>query len=95
VHLCTGYKNGKDSITEFPADLRSLAGATPVYETLPGWSTPTKGATKVEQLPENARKYIKRLEEVSGVACAIISTGSDRTETIVIPESVVGKWLRG
>ena len=95
VHLCTGYKTPQgNTITEFPADLRSLAGATPVYETMPGWSTPTKGATRVEQLPENALKYVKRLEELSGVGCAIISTGSDRTETIVKPDSIVARWLR-
>jgi adenylosuccinate synthase len=93
VHLCTGYKTSQGTITEFPADLRSLTGAEPLYETMPGWSTPTKGATRVDQLPENARKYIKRLEEVSGVDCAIISTGSDRTETIVKPDSVVARWL--
>jgi adenylosuccinate synthase len=94
VHLCTGYTTPQGTITEFPADLRSLVGATPIYETMPGWATPTKGATQVDQLPENARKYIKRLEELSGVDCAIISTGSDRTETIVKPDSVVGRWLR-
>ncbi len=95
VHLCTGYKTPQgNTITEFPADLRSLAGATPVYETMPGWSTPTKGATRVEQLPENARKYVTRIEELSGVGCAIISTGSDRTETIVKPDSIVARWLR-
>jgi adenylosuccinate synthase len=93
VHLCTGYKTAQGTITEFPADLRSLAGATPIYETMPGWSTPTKGATRFEQLPDNARKYVKRLEEVSGVDCAIISTGSDRTETIVKPDSIVAGWL--
>ena len=94
VQLCTGYRTAQGTITEFPADLRSLAGATPVYETMPGWSTPTKGATRIEQLPENARKYVTRLEELSGVACAIISTGSDRTETIVRPDSIVARWLR-
>jgi adenylosuccinate synthase len=94
VHLCTAYKTAQGTITEFPADLKSLVGATPVYETMAGWSTPTKGATRVAQLPENARKYITRLEEVSGVDCAIISTGSDRTETIVKPDSIVARWLR-
>ena len=44
VQLCTGYDVERDVITEFPADLRLLAGAEPAYETLPGWSTPTKGA---------------------------------------------------
>jgi adenylosuccinate synthase len=93
VLLCTGYRTKNGTITEFPADLRVLTAAEPVYETLPGWSTPTRGATRVEQLPAEARRYVQRLEEVSGVECAIISTGSDRTETIVKPGSEVAKWL--
>ena len=93
VHLCTGYRTPQGVLTEFPADLRALAAAEPVYETLPGWSTPTKGATRIERLPAEARRYIERLEEVSGVPCAIISTGSDRSETIVKPDSVVAGWL--
>jgi adenylosuccinate synthase len=93
VLLCTGYKTPGGTLSEFPADLRSLAAAEPVYETLPGWSAPTKGATKIDQLPPEARRYIERLETVSGVPCAIISTGSDRAETIVRPDSVVAKWL--
>jgi adenylosuccinate synthase len=93
VHLCTGYRTPNGTLSEFPADLRALAGAEPIYETLPGWSTPTKGATRVEQLPSEARRYIERLEEVSGVPCAIISTGSDRGETIVRPGSVVESWF--
>ena len=93
VQLCTGYRTPQGIMTEFPANLRSLATAEPVYETLPGWSAPTKGATRMEDLPAEARRYVQRLEEVSGVPCAIISTGSDRAETIVRPESVVSTWL--
>ena len=93
VLLCTGYKTSNGTLSEFPADLRMLTGAAPVYETMPGWSTPTKGATKIDQLPPEARRYIDRLEAVSGVPCAIISTGSDRAETIVRPDSVVANWL--
>jgi adenylosuccinate synthase len=93
VHLCTGYRTSQGTLTEFPADLRALAAAQPVYETLPGWSAPTKGATRLEQLPAEARRYIQRLEEVSGVECAIISTGSDRAETIVKPGLIVDQWL--
>ena len=93
VQLCTGYKTPTGIITEFPADLRVLAAAEPVYETLPGWTTPTRGATRVEQLPPEARTYIRRLEEVSGVHCAIISTGSDRAETIVTTDGAVARWL--
>jgi adenylosuccinate synthase len=93
VQICTGYKTSAGTITEFPADLRLLASAEPIYETLPGWSSPTKGATRYEQLPPEAQRYVSRLEAVSGVACAIISTGSDRKETIVKDDSVVAEWL--
>jgi len=94
IQLCTGYETATGTITEFPADLRLLAGAAPVYETMPGWSAPTRGVTSFDRLPSEAQRYIRRLEEASGVACAIISTGSDRTETIVRSDSVVAEWLR-
>ena len=93
VLLCTGYRTSAGVLTEFPADLRLLAGAEPVYERLPGWNTPTRGATRLEALPEAARRYVRRLEEVTGVDCAIVSTGSDRGETIVTPGSAVDGWL--
>ena len=93
VLICTGYKTSGGTMSDFPADLRLLNGAEPVYERLPGWSTPTKGVTMFDQLPAGAQRYVRRLEEVSGVDCAIISTGSDRSETIVKPGSVVERWL--
>ena len=93
VKLCTGYRTGNGVISEFPADLRLLTGAEPIYETMPGWSAPTKGATDFAKLPREAQQYIRRLEEVSGAECAIISTGSDRAETIVKKGSAVARWL--
>jgi len=93
VLICTGYQTSAGILREFPADLRPLAGAEPVYERMPGWSTPTKGAVRFEELPVEARRYIDRLEAVTGVACAIISTGSDRRETIIRGGSVVERWL--
>ena len=93
VRLCTGYRTALGTLVDFPADLRVLAAAEPVYETLPGWSAPTKAATRLDELPAEARRYIQRIEEVSGVPCAMISTGSDRAETIVAPGSVVAQWL--
>jgi len=94
VLICTGYKTtGTGTITDFPADLRVLIGAEPVYERMPGWSSPTKGVTEFDRLPAEAQRYVKRLEDVSGVDCAIISTGSDRRETIVKKGSPVELWL--
>lgn len=96
INICTGYRTPQGTIvTEFPADLRILADAEPVYETLPGWTAPTKGARAFEQLPAAAQRYVRRLEEVSGVECAIISTGSDRSETIIRPRTVLEGWLTG
>jgi adenylosuccinate synthase len=94
VLICTGYKTtGTGTITDFPADLRLLIGAEPVYERMPGWSSPTKGVTEFDRLPGEAQRYVKRLEDVSGVDCAIISTGSDRRETIIKKGSAVEQWL--
>jgi adenylosuccinate synthase len=95
VLICTGYRTNGGTIAEFPADLRALAGATPVYERMPGWSSPTRGVTEFESLPLEAQRYIRRLEEVTGVDCAIVSTGSDRSETIVKKGSIVERWLGG
>jgi adenylosuccinate synthase len=95
LNICTGYRTPHGIVTEFPADLRVLASAEPIYETLPGWTSPTKGATTFDALPPQAQHYIARLEEASGVACGIISTGSDRTETILKRGSVVDGWLTG
>ena len=93
VRVCTGYRIGDRVLTEFSADLRLLAAAEPQYETLPGWSSPTRGVTVFDRLPHEAQRYVRRLEEVSGVPCAIVSTGSDRAETIVPPGSMVENWL--
>jgi len=93
VRLCTGYRTPDGELSEFPASLRTLVEAEPIYETLPGWSTPTQGATRIEQLPPEARRYIERLEAVCGVPCAMISTGSERDETIVRADSAVAGWL--
>ena len=84
ISLCTGYKCGDGKVLhEFPADLTRLVGCTPIYEELPGWTTPTRGVQQYDKLPAEARAYIARLEEVTGVPAAIVSTGSDREETIL------------
>ena len=83
IEICTAYRCGSRTLTEFPSDLSQLAACQPVYESMPGWETPTRGARRFADLPENARRYIARLEQVSGVPAAIVSTGSDREDTIL------------
>ena len=93
VKVCTAYQCGDESVTDFPADPRQLVDCIPQYETLAGWSRPTAGARMFEELPVEARRYIDRLEEVTGVPVSIVSTGSDREETIIREESIVTQWL--
>jgi adenylosuccinate synthase len=94
IDICTGYKVGDREVPEYPADQATAAQCTPVYETWPGWQTPTRGVTDYDALPAEAQRYVARLEEVSGVPAAIISTGSDRSETIVRQDGVAARWLR-
>jgi adenylosuccinate synthase len=83
IEICTAYRCGSRTLTEFPSDVAQLAACEPVYESTPGWTTPTRGARRYQDLPENARRYIARLEDVTGVPAAIISTGSERDDTIL------------
>ncbi|HZP49090.1 MAG TPA: adenylosuccinate synthase [Vicinamibacterales bacterium] len=82
IAICTAYRCDGRTITDFPPDPRQLAQCTPVYETMPGWTAPTRGVRAFGQLPDAAKRYIARLEEVSGVPAAIVSTGSERDDTI-------------
>jgi adenylosuccinate synthase len=83
LRICTAYRCGDRLLTEFPSDISQLAACQPVYESMPGWTTPTKGVRRFDDLPQNARNYIARLEEVSGVPAALVSTGSERYDTIL------------
>ena len=85
LSICVGYKDADGNISDIPpmaADGYELV--TPVYESMPGWSENTFGMTDYEQLPQAAKDYIKRLEELTGVPMDIISTGPDRNHTMVV-----------
>jgi adenylosuccinate synthase len=82
IDICTAYRCSGRTLTEFPSDVVQLAACEPVYESIAGWSAPTRGLRQFDELPMAARRYITRLEEVSGVPVAIVSTGSERDDTI-------------
>ncbi|MCW9715232.1 MULTISPECIES: adenylosuccinate synthase [Avibacterium] len=85
IKICVGYKMPNGEIAEFaPLAAKDWEGVEPIYETLPGWKESTFGVTDVNKLPENTRKYIKRIEEVTGVPVDILSTGPDRVETMIL-----------
>ena len=82
VSLCVAYELDGERIDRVPFD--GLSRVTPVYEEMPGWSESTVGVQSAEALPQAARDYITRLENLVGAPIDIISTGPDRVETIVL-----------
>ncbi len=82
VKICTGYKYEGKVYEEFPSDIEMLWACEPVYEEHPGWLSDITKSRKYDELPENARGYLKRLEELLGVKIKIVSVGSRREETI-------------
>ena len=84
IRICVGYtcKNGNPVLN--PVDSEDYEGLVPVYEEVPGWSDSTLGARALDELPEQARNYIKKIEAVVGAPIDIISTGPERLETIVL-----------
>ena len=94
IKLCTGYRVGGQVVSDFPASASLLERCEPVYETWPGWSRPTAGVRTFDSLPDEARRYVARLEELCDVPVAIVSTGSDRADTIVREESAIASWFR-
>lgn len=83
LKVCTAYKVHGELTEEIPATNLLLEQVEAVYETVPGWSTPTSGITSFDQLPKEAKDYIAFLEERTGVEVGCVSTGPERSETIV------------
>jgi len=84
IKICTGYKNKKgEEIANTPSSIEIWQTIEPIYETLPGWSEKTHRVTEYEKLPQNARSYIERIEKLTGIPVDIISTGAERSETII------------
>ena len=85
IKICTGYKTPTGEILDVPPmAAEGYEVVEPIYEEMPGWDEPSFGVTSFDALPANAKAYIKRLEEVTGVPMDIISTGPDRNETMIL-----------
>ena len=82
LKIATGYRIDGAVQTLFPAGVRKLEVAEPVYETLPGWRTPTTGARSMSDLPPNARAYLHRIEELVGTPVAMVSVGTRRSQVV-------------
>jgi adenylosuccinate synthase len=84
VKICTGYRVADVDHDYFPFDLGLLNGAEPIYESLPGWNEPTSGARSYGELPERARQYLERIQELTGVGIAYVSVGTKREQIISV-----------
>ena len=84
LKLCTAYRYKQETLTEFPLALNVLEQCEPIYEELPGWSEDISGIRDLNDLPENAGNYLKRIEEIVETPIQIVSVGPDREDTIVL-----------
>ncbi|MCM3715959.1 adenylosuccinate synthase [Halalkalibacter oceani] len=84
LKICTAYKYRGEIMEEFPASLKVLAECEPVYEELPGWDEDITGAKSLGELPVNARHYIERVSQLTGIPLTIFSVGPDRSQTNLV-----------
>ncbi|MCI6276543.1 MAG: adenylosuccinate synthase [Clostridium sp.] len=84
IKMCVGYEFEGKVIDYFPASLEDLAKCKPIYEEFEGWGEEIKDAKTFDELPENAKKYLNRIEELTGVEISIVSIGPKRSETIEV-----------
>jgi len=83
INICTAYKMGDKVITDFPASLEDLAKCEPIYEELDGWNEDITSVERFEDLPENAKKYVSRIEKLIDVNVDMVSVGPNRKQTII------------
>lgn len=84
LKICVAYKYKGETINEYPASLKVLAECEPVYEELPGWTEDITSVRTLSELPENARHYIERISQLTGIPLSIFSVGPDRAQTNVV-----------
>ena len=88
LKICIAYRYDGKIIEEFPASLKVLAKCEPIYEELPGWTEDITGCKSLSELPVNARHYLERVAQLTGIPLSIFSVGPDRKQTNV----VVNPW---
>ncbi|MCC6195425.1 MAG: adenylosuccinate synthase [Burkholderiales bacterium] len=84
IKVCTSYRMDGCALDLIPTGAEAVARCMPVYETMPGWRESTVGARSFAALPANARAYLRRIETLAGAPIAMVSTGPDRDETILV-----------
>jgi adenylosuccinate synthase len=90
LKVCVGYRIGDRALDYFPSSMKDQANVEPIYEYFDGWSETTRGARSWKDLPANAIKYVKRIEELVSCPVAILSTSPDRDDTILVKDPFEG-----
>jgi adenylosuccinate synthase len=93
IKVCIGYKLDGKTCESLPAVSQDLRRVEPVYATLPGWQSSTLGMTQMTSLPANALRYVDFLSKQIGVEIGLVSTGPERTQTIIVSDSALGRWM--
>ncbi len=84
LKICVAYEHRGKRIEEFPASLKVLSECKPIYEELPGWTEDITGVKSLDELPDNARHYIERVSQLTGIPLSIFSVGPDRSQTNMV-----------
>ena len=84
IKICVGYRLRGERIDILPLDADDISACEPVYEHFEGWREPTVGITQWQRLPENARRYLERIQQCMGAPIDMVSTGPDREQTILL-----------
>jgi adenylosuccinate synthase len=84
IRICTEYRSGGKTYRDFPASVKVLKTAEPVWEEMEGWDEPLSGAKRLADLPKNAQRYVRRLEEIVGAEMILVSVGPGREQTIML-----------
>ncbi len=84
LRICTGYEIGGQRMRRLPAGAAAQAAAVPVFETIEGWRASTRGARSWADLPAQAVKYVRRIEELVEAPVTLLSTSPERDDTILV-----------
>jgi adenylosuccinate synthase len=90
LKICVGYQVGGETLRRLPAAPMAQAAAVPVYETMPGWSESSRGARSWGELPAQAVKYVRRIEELTEAPVTMVSTSPERDDTILVRDPFEG-----
>ncbi|MDZ4776878.1 MAG: adenylosuccinate synthetase, partial [Alphaproteobacteria bacterium] len=90
IKLCIGYKLGDRELDYLPSGVKEQAAVEPIYETMEGWTQSTRGVRTSRDLPANAIKYIRRIEELISCPAALVSTSPERDDVILMRDPFRG-----